>query len=50
MTIETIWKRNFDREFKVTFQFLLRTDQELIWDATTKISNAKNPRTVYPHA
>lgn len=50
MSIETVWKRNFDREFKMTFQFLLGEDQNIIWNATTKICNAENPRTVYPHA
>ena len=48
--IETKWKRNFDHDFKITFQFLLSNDQHTIWNATTKLCNAENPRIVYPHA
>jgi len=50
VTIETNWKRNFDRDFKITFQFLLPDDQNTIWIATTKICRAVDPRTAYPHA
>ena len=47
---DTRWKRNASRRFKITFSYLLPDDQKVIWKATTKICNAKDPAKAYPHA